>query len=97
MPIRAFGPGSDTDYIADNLAGSIRRIAIPDDRALRAGLADVLDLAQHEQCRRIRWWREERADPARLYVIKENRSYDEVLGISAPPTGTRRWSSSAST
>jgi len=75
-----FRPGSDTDYIADNLAGSIRRIAIPDDRALRAGLADVLDLAQHEAVPASPVVREDGPIRHVIYVIKENRSYDEVLG-----------------
>ncbi len=75
-----FRPGSDTDYIADNLAGSIRRIAIPDDRALRAGLADVLDLAQHEAVPANPVVREDGPIRHVIYVIKENRSYDEVLG-----------------
>jgi DNA-binding beta-propeller fold protein YncE len=71
---------TESDYIADNLVGSIRRIAIPDDAALRRGLVDVRELAQHESVP---------ADPVVraggpikhvIYVIKENRSYDQVLG-----------------
>jgi len=75
-----FRPGSDTDYVADNLVGSVRRLAIPDDRALRAGLADVLDLAQHESVPAGSVVRARGPIKHVIYVIKENRSYDEVLG-----------------
>ncbi|HYZ16290.1 MAG TPA: hypothetical protein VE591_07795 [Candidatus Acidoferrum sp.] len=69
-------------YIADQLAGSIRRYTIPDDATL-AGESALVDADD----------RMERATPPPstivrpngpirhvIYVIKENRSYDEVLG-----------------
>jgi DNA-binding beta-propeller fold protein YncE len=72
---------SQAQYIAKQLVGSIRRVAIPDDAALERGLADVRDLAQHEPA--------PASDPVVrangpirhvIYVIKENRAYDQVLG-----------------
>jgi DNA-binding beta-propeller fold protein YncE len=75
-----FKPGSDVDYIADNLVGSVRRQPIPDDAALAAGLHDVEQLAQHEPLPASAIVRP--GGPIRhvIYVIKENRSYDEVFG-----------------
>ena len=71
---------SDTDYIADNLVGSVRRLAIPDDAALAGGLADVRELAQHDAVPASPVIR--RGGPIKhvIYVIKENRTYDQVLG-----------------
>ena len=68
------------EYIADQLAGSIRRVAIPDDAALVRGLDDVRELAQHEAVPPSAIVR--RGGPIEhvVYVIKENRSYDQVLG-----------------
>ena len=68
------------DYVADQLTGSIRRIAIPDDAALARGVADVRELAQHETAAPSTILRA--GGPIRhiVYVIKENRSYDQVLG-----------------
>jgi len=74
-------------YIADNLVGSIRRVAIPADAALREGATTVLELMQHVALR---------ADPVIrpngplkhiIYIIKENRSYDQVLGDVAGADG----------
>ena len=67
-------------YVADQLTGSIRRIAIPDDAALARGVADVRELAQHETPSASTILRA--GGPIRhiVYVIKENRSYDQVLG-----------------
>jgi DNA-binding beta-propeller fold protein YncE len=69
-----------THYIAEQLTGSIRRIAIPDDAALARGVADVRELAQHETATPSTILRA--GGPIRhiVYVIKENRSYDQVLG-----------------
>jgi len=74
-------------YIADQLAGSVRRIAIPDDAALARGLDDVRELAQHESLAPSAIVR--RGGPIRhvVYVIKENRSYDQVLGDVAGADG----------
>ena len=67
-------------YVANQLAGSIRRIAVPDEDALRRGVADVRDLAQHESVPPSTVVRA--GGPIRhvIYIIKENRSYDQVLG-----------------
>ncbi|HEV2641950.1 MAG TPA: hypothetical protein VGT98_04560, partial [Candidatus Elarobacter sp.] len=74
-------------YIADQLAGSIRRLAVPDDAALARGLDDVRELAQHEGVPPSAIVR--RGGPIRhvVYVIKENRSYDQVLGDVAGADG----------
>ncbi len=74
-------------YVADQLAGSIRRIAVPDDAALARGLDDVRALAQHEGVPPSAIVR--RGGPIRhvVYVIKENRSYDQVLGDIAGADG----------
>ena len=71
---------TETDYIADNLVGSIRRIPIPDDASLARGLADVRDLAQHESVPPNPVVRANGPIKHVFYVIKENRSYDQVLG-----------------
>ena len=80
-------PGSATDYIADNLVGSVRRLAIPTDAELAAGLLDVRNLAQHESVPPSAIVR--RGGPIKhvIYVIKENRSYDQVLGDIASADG----------
>jgi hypothetical protein len=71
---------SPKQYIADQLVGSIRRIAIPDDAALAHGIADVRDLAQHEGVPPSAVVRAGGPIKHVIYVIKENRSYDQVLG-----------------
>jgi YVTN family beta-propeller protein len=77
----------ETDYIADNLAGSIRRIAIPSDAELARGLADVRELAQHESVPANPVVRGGGPIKHVIYVIKENRSYDQVLGDVAGADG----------
>jgi YVTN family beta-propeller protein len=74
-------------YIADQLVGSIRRIAIPDDAALARGNADVRDLAQHEGVPPSPIVRAGGPIKHVIYVIKENRSYDQVLGDVAGADG----------
>ncbi|HEY0381674.1 MAG TPA: alkaline phosphatase family protein [Candidatus Elarobacter sp.] len=76
-----------SQYVANQLVGSIRRIAIPDDAALARGLDDVRDLAQHEDVAPSAVVRA--GGPIRhvVYVIKENRSYDQVLGDVAGADG----------
>ncbi|MEA2784159.1 MAG: hypothetical protein QOF71_263 [Candidatus Eremiobacteraeota bacterium] len=83
---RANGSG-DADYVADNLVGSIRRIALPDDAALARGVADVRELAQHESVPASAVVRAGGPIKHVLYVIKENRSYDQVLGDVAGADG----------
>ena len=75
------------EYIAGQLVGSIRRTAIPDDAALARGLDDVRELAQHENAAPSAVVRA--GGPIRhvVYVIKENRSYDQVLGDVAGANG----------
>ena len=70
----------ETGYIADNLVGSIRRLAIPDDATLARGTAAVLDLAQHASVPTSAVVRANGPIKHVFYVIKENRSYDQVLG-----------------
>jgi YVTN family beta-propeller protein len=83
---RLANPAPD-QYIADQLVGSIRRLAIPDDAALARGLDDVRALSQHESVPPSEIVR--RGGPIRhvVYVIKENRSYDQVLGDIAGADG----------
>jgi DNA-binding beta-propeller fold protein YncE len=73
-------PGGETDYIGGNLVGSVRRVAIPDDRALAAGLTDVGNLAQRESVPASAVVRAGGPIKHIIYIIKENRSYDQVLG-----------------
>ncbi|BDE04866.1 phosphoesterase [Vulcanimicrobium alpinum] len=79
--------GPDVDFIADNLAGSIRRLAIPDDAALQHGLADVRDLAQHDDVPSSPVVRANGPIKHVIYVIKENRTYDQILGDVAGADG----------
>ena len=74
-------------YVAANLVGSIRRIAIPDDAALAGGLREVRALAQHERVPRSPIVRADGPIRHVIYVIKENRSYDQVLGDVAGADG----------
>lgn len=78
---------SENGYIADNLVGSIRRVPVPDDGALARGLADVRELAQHDAVPAGSVIRA--GGPIRhiIYVIKENRTYDQVLGDVAGADG----------
>jgi len=71
---------AENDYVADNLVGSVRRLAIPDDAALARGLVDVRDLAQHEAVPPSAVVRRNGPIKHVIYVIKENRTYDQVLG-----------------
>ena len=68
------------DYIAGNLVGSIRRLPIPGDAALAQGLGEVRALAQHAPAPQSPVVRAHGPIAHIIYVIKENRSYDEVLG-----------------
>ncbi len=79
-------PRSDA-YIANQLVGSIRRIPIPDDGALAAGQRDVEALAQHDAAPSSPVLRAHGPIEHVIYVIKENRSYDEVLGDLAGADG----------
>jgi DNA-binding beta-propeller fold protein YncE len=79
--------GGRIDYIADNIVGSIRRVAIPDDAALAQGLTTVRELAQHATVPPSTVVRANGPIRHVVYVIKENRSYDEVLGDLHPGDG----------
>jgi DNA-binding beta-propeller fold protein YncE len=79
--------GGRVDYIADNIVGSIRRLPIPDDAALAQGLTTVRELAQHASIPPSPIVRANGPIRHVLYVIKENRSYDEVLGDLRPGDG----------
>jgi len=67
-------------YIASQLVGSIRRIPIPDDTVLASGLREVETLAQRAPADESGVVRPNGPIRHVVYVIKENRSYDEVLG-----------------
>ena len=77
-------------YVANQLVGSIRRIAIPGDAALASGLRDVTSLAQHEGIPPSEIVRPNGPIRHVVYVIKENRSYDQVLGDVAGADGDPR-------
>jgi DNA-binding beta-propeller fold protein YncE len=67
-------------YIAAALVGSIRRQAIPSDAELAAGLATVRELAEHDPIPPNPVIRAHGPIRHVIYIIKENRSYDQVLG-----------------
>ncbi len=78
-------------YIGANLTGSVRRLPIPGDADLRAGLRSVADLngsaagaATPEPDSILH-----PGGPIKhvIYVIKENRTYDQVLGDIAGADG----------
>jgi YVTN family beta-propeller protein len=84
--------GNYDGYVASLAVGSVRRIPIPDDAALAADLDEVRDDGGPELHRALR--EPERPDripedsvlrfggPIRhvVYIVKENRTYDQVLG-----------------
>lgn len=83
-------PADRSQYIAASLTGSVRRIPRPNDADLRRGLADVLTLdapfanGAPPESPVVR----ARGPIAHvIYVIKENRSYDQVLGDVAAGDG----------
>ena len=79
----AYRPGSQSGYIADNIVGAIRRVPIPTDAELRAGLATVASLgAPYAQAPAPPDPIVRANGPIKhvIYIIKENRTYDQVLG-----------------
>jgi YVTN family beta-propeller protein len=76
-----------TDYIALNLVGSIRKQTIPNDADLAAGVGTVRDLAEHDPIPSSPIVRPHGPIRHVIYVIKENRSYDQVLGDEASADG----------
>jgi DNA-binding beta-propeller fold protein YncE len=79
--------GHDSGYIASQLVGSIRRQPIPSDDDLESGLATVRALAEHDPIPTSRIIRANGPIKHVIYVIKENRSYDQVLGDEAAADG----------
>jgi DNA-binding beta-propeller fold protein YncE len=74
---------SSPDYVADNLVGALRRIPIPTDAELAAGLGAVESLGAPFARSTPPPDPIVRANgPIRhvIYIIKENRTYDQVLG-----------------
>ncbi|HTJ26407.1 MAG TPA: hypothetical protein VMA36_09585 [Candidatus Limnocylindria bacterium] len=72
--------GHSPGYIAAALVGSIRRMAIPTDAALAQGLTAVRELAEHDPIPPSPVIRPNGPIKHVIYIIKENRSYDQVLG-----------------
>ena len=80
---RGQGPtagGSPAQYVANQLVGSIRRVALPDAATLARGVDDVRSLAQHEGIAPSTIVRAHGPIRHVIYVIRENRSYDQVFG-----------------
>lgn len=81
-------------YVASNTFGSVRRVPLPDGGSLSAGLQTVrADAGRnlrgpfghtpfHDEFRFDPGWVVSKGGPIRhvIYVIKENRTYDQVLG-----------------
>ena len=70
-------------YIAGNLIGSLRRLPIPTDEQLANGRTGVAALGApfaHAQPERSAIVRADGPIKHIIYVIKENRTYDQVLG-----------------
>jgi YVTN family beta-propeller protein len=70
-------------YIAGNLVGSLRRLTIPTDEQLATGRGDVAALGApfaHAQAEHSAVVRANGPIKHVIYVIKENRTYDQVLG-----------------
>lgn len=85
-----FSPNGRADYIADNLIGSVRRIPLPDDATARRELATVESLGAPYALHSPPPSAVVRAHgPIAhvIYVVKENRSYDQVLGDIASADG----------
>jgi len=86
-----FRPSAHRGYIADNLVGSVRRIDRPTDGELREQLAQLGFLGAPDANRAPR----ARSSVVRgdgpikhvIYVVKENRTYDQVLGDIAEADG----------
>jgi len=74
-------PNGRTQFIADNLIGSLRALPIPSNAALRDGLAELATLgAPHPGEGGSRIVRANGPIRHAIYVIKENRTFDQVLG-----------------
>lgn len=97
---RARGAAGDASgYIASSMVGSVRRIAIPSEAALALGTAAVLANAPRALARLLAPRQPAAAARAGsivrpggpihhvIYVIKENRTYDQVLGDLAGANG----------
>jgi DNA-binding beta-propeller fold protein YncE len=85
-----FRPTSRNGYVADNIVGAIRRVPIPTDAELRAGLTTVASLgAPYAQSSPSPDPIVRANGPIKhvIYIIKENRTYDQVLGDVAGADG----------
>jgi YVTN family beta-propeller protein len=74
---------ADKTYVADNVTGAIRTMPIPDDASLAAGLREMHDLGApfaHATLPPSTVVRAGGPITHVIYVIKENRTYDQVLG-----------------
>ncbi|MDQ2909135.1 MAG: hypothetical protein M3R44_07285, partial [Candidatus Eremiobacteraeota bacterium] len=97
---RAHGAAGDASgYIASSMVGSVRRIAIPADAVLAHGTATILANAPSTLRTPLDTQQRGVASPSAsivraggplrhvIYVIKENRTYDQVLGDLAGANG----------
>ena len=73
-------PADPSGYIARNLFGSIRTLSVPDAASLRAGDARVRQLAGAAPLRAHPVLRPNGPIKHVIYIIKENRTYDQVFG-----------------
>ncbi|HWZ27303.1 MAG TPA: bifunctional YncE family protein/alkaline phosphatase family protein [Gemmatimonadales bacterium] len=84
------GPNPSGPYIADLVRGSVSVIPLPDSAGLASATASVLSLSPYSNPKL-------RAAPPEVppihhvvYVIRENRTYDQVLGDVARGNGDRK-------
>jgi YVTN family beta-propeller protein len=69
-----------TGYIARTDVGSVRRLPVPDDAALREGELRVVRFAGSAHLERSAVVRAHGPIRHVIYIIKENRTYDQVFG-----------------
>ena len=85
-----FRPSGTDGYIADNIVGGVRRLPIPSDADVRAGLAAYASLGApyaHTALSPSPIVRSGGPIKHVIYIIKENRTYDQVLGDVANADG----------
>ncbi len=75
-------PNADKSYVADNVAGDVRSVAIPRDADLVAGAKAIASLGAPFPGAAPPSTVVRAGGPIKhvIYVIKENRTYDQVLG-----------------
>jgi YVTN family beta-propeller protein len=89
-PNVAYRPGSNADYVADNVVGAIRSLAIPSNADVANGLQALAQLGAPFARATLPPSDVVRANgPIKhvIYIIKENRTYDQVLGDVAGADG----------